>query len=111
MRFGIAGGILWDGRCRVAQQRADDKQGKCGQICGDIDDDFSTLNNQLIFNVYFCNSRPAIGYCRRRGAKLDAAATVPMRTIDSIRLPVPIFLPQPVETAPPSFEPKILREH
>jgi hypothetical protein len=64
----------WQAR-RVTQQRIDDKQGKCGQICGDIYDDLSTLNNRLIFNVYFCHTLQAIGCCRQCGAKLDAAQT------------------------------------
>jgi hypothetical protein len=45
------------GRRRVTQRRVQDKQGKCGQIYGDICDDLSTLNNRLIFNVYFCHTR------------------------------------------------------
>jgi hypothetical protein len=64
----------WQAR-RVTQQRADDKHGKCGQICGDIDGDLSTLNNRLILNVYFCHTLLTIGCCRQCGAKLDAVAT------------------------------------
>jgi hypothetical protein len=52
-----------------------DKHGKYGQICGDLYGDLSTLDNRLIFKVYFCNTFPAIGCCRRCGAQLDAAPT------------------------------------
>jgi hypothetical protein len=64
----------WQAR-RVTQQRTDDKQGKCGQIYGDLRGGLSTFNNRLISKVYFRHTFPANGYCRQRGAKLDAAAT------------------------------------
>src|SRR4051794_19238282 len=48
-------GFVWMGRRRVTQRRVQDKHGKCGQIYGDR----STLNNRLIFNVYFCHTRCA----------------------------------------------------
>src|SRR3954463_9892087 len=48
-------GFVWMGRRRVTQRRVQDKHGKCGQIYGDL----STLNNRLIFNVYFCHTRYA----------------------------------------------------
>jgi hypothetical protein len=48
------------GRRRVTQQRAKDKHGKCGQIYGDSCRHFSTLNNQLILNVYFCHNQPQL---------------------------------------------------
>jgi hypothetical protein len=44
------------GRRRVTQRRVQDKHGKCGQIYGDIYGGLSTLNNRLIFNVYFCHT-------------------------------------------------------
>jgi hypothetical protein len=44
------------GRRRVTQRRVQDKHGKCGQIYGDIYGELSTLNNRLIFNVYFCHT-------------------------------------------------------
>jgi hypothetical protein len=64
----------WQAR-RVTQQRMDDKHGKCGQIYGNIYGDLSTLNNRLIFKVYFCHTLLTIGCCRQCGAKLDAALT------------------------------------
>jgi hypothetical protein len=64
----------WQAR-RVMQQRTDDKHGKCGQIYGGIYGGLSTLNNRLIFNVYFCHTLQAIGCCRQCRAKLDAALT------------------------------------
>jgi hypothetical protein len=73
LALGMPERICLDGTRRVAQQRAKDKHGKCGQICGGIHRRFSTLNNRLIFNVYFCHTCPAIACCGRRGAKLDAA--------------------------------------
>jgi hypothetical protein len=109
--FGIAGTDLLGWQCRVTQRRAEDKHGKCGQIYGDIYGDLSTLNNQLIFKVYFCHTCAANSLLRTMLRVARCCADRADESFDSSRLPAAFYPASGAGNNASPFEPKILQEH
>jgi hypothetical protein len=70
-----------------------------------------TLNNQLIFNVYFCHTCKNNWLLQTMGRVARCCAEGLLRTVDSRRPPAAFYPAAIAGNSTMSFEPKILREH